>query len=634
MPSRLTGSAVLAIVLVFALTGGASAEYTLRTSGTAEGGGFSAAGSHSLAFTLGQASPVGISANSSYDLASGLVMMLLDVSPPLILHEDVPGAGARVALDIRATVSDDRTGVESVTIFYREGGISTFRQKTMADGGDGLYTGTLSPSAVTEKGLVYYIEARDKAQNVSRHPAGAPDTLIGVPVEFEDLISFVEMQGGEYRMISLPGNPDGGIDDILVDDLGNHSRTSWRLGRWKGGAGCEADCYDEYPNVDAFAPGRGFWLISKSKTRFDFSGTSVDIRQPHAVPLYMGWNQIATPFAFTTDWISTRIRFDGQTYALNEEYVVGTDTVYVEDNLVAYDGIYQGHQSSMEPWHGYWVYNGSTQPVEALIYPDIQSALLAGGSGAGGPYAGRKLESLITVSVSSGETLKGTILAGTSPEAGDSWDELDHREPPAIGDHVRLIFDRPDWGRRAGKYMSDIRKTTDGGCAWSLTAESSVETAASIIAEPAIDLPSGWDLFLYDLESGLKLAGADMPYPFRMDGKRGFMLVAGTPDFVRAEEGASGIDLRPQIVSTAPNPFAGDIRISLFIPSSQRVKLGVYTVEGRRVGMVADERLDTGVHIFTWSGRSQAGEPVSPGIYFLRFETDGSLQTRKILKVN
>ena len=632
MVSKLTGLMLLATVLalaVLALAGPARAEYTLRTAGTAEGGGMSSGGGHSLVFTLGQASPIGMSANTNYGLASGLVMMLIDVSPPLILHDESPGAAARVALDLEATVGDDRTGVESVTVFYREGGISTFRQKAMVDGGSGLYSGSIPPSAVTEKGLVYYIEARDRAQNVSRHPAGAPDTLIGVPVSFEGLISAVELPGGEYRMISLPGAPDGGIDDVLVDDLGDHSKTSWRLGRWNPAAGCEDECYDEYPDVDGFAPGRGFWLVSKSKTRFDFSGVSTDIRKPYAIPLGMGWNQIATPFGFTTDWLSTRIRFDGQTYALDEEHVVGADTIYVEDNLVAFDGIYRGLQSSLEPWMGYWIYNGSTRPVEALVYPDIQAALLAGG-----PFAGRPVDNLITVSVSSRETLRGTVLAGTSPEAEDGWDAMDHREPPAIGEYLRLVFDRPDWGRRAGKYMSDIRKGTAGGCAWNLTAESSGPAAASLVAESTMDLPAGWDLFLYDLESGLKLAGADMPYPFRLSGRRDFMLVAGTPEFIRAEESGSRIDLKPQIVSAAPNPFAGDIRISLFVPARQRVKLAVYTVEGRRVGMIADTHLDTGVHTFGWSGRSAAGEAVSPGIYFLRFETDGSLQTRKIIRVN
>ncbi len=631
MRGKLTAfmAVLTALGVMLAFAGAASAEYTLRAAGTAEGGGTSSGGDYSLTFTLGQTSPIGVSTNTNYSLSSGLVMMLLDVSPPLILHQASPSAAARVALGLEANVGDDRTGVGSVTIFYREGGITAFRQKAMQHQTGSLYTASIPPSAVTEKGLVYYIEARDNAQNVSTYPAGAPDSLIGVLVTFEDLLSAVEMPAGQYRMISLPGTPDGGIDDILIDDLGDHSRTSWRLGRWNGEAGCDEECYDEYPHVAPFAPGRGFWLISRSKTRFDFSGTSVDIRQPHILPLDMGWNQIGTPFGFLTDWLSTRIRFDGQTYALDEEHVVDGDTLYVEDNLVSYDGTYHGHQSSLEPWDGYWVYNGSTQPVDLLVYPDIQAGLLGRG-----PYAGRPVDNLIALSVSSRETLKGTILAGTSAEARDGWDAMDHREPPTIGEYLRLVFDRPDWGRRAGKYMSDMRRTAPEGCTWNLTAESSGETAASLAAESVLDLPAGWDLFVYDLESGLKLGTADMPYPFRLDGRRDFMLVAGTRQFVRAEEADSRIDLKPQIVSTAPNPFAGDIRISLFVPARQRVKLGVYTVEGRHVSTVADTYLESGVHNLSWHGLSAAGEAVSPGIYFLRFETEGSLETRKILKVN
>jgi hypothetical protein len=570
-----------------------------------------------------------MSGNTDYDLSSGLVMMLLDVSPPLILHQESPGAAARVALDLEATVGDDRTGVGNVTIFYREGGISTFRQKAMQHVADGLYAGSIPPSAVTEKGLVYYIQARDNAQNISRYPAGAPDSLIGVPVSFVDLLSAVEMPSGQYRMISLPGTPDGGINDILVDDLGDHSKTSWRLGRWNPAEGCEEQCYDEYPQVEGFAPGRGFWLISKSKTRFDFSGTSGDIREPHIIELGMGWNQIGTPFGFSTDWLSTRIRFNGEAYAIDEEHVVGADTLYVEDNLVSYDGTYQGHQSSLEPWLGYWIYNGSTQPVDLLVQPHMQAGLLGSG-----PYAGKAVDNLIAVSVSSLETLRGTILAGTSPQARDGWDAMDHREPPTIGEYLRLVFDRPDWGRRAGKYMSDMKRTAVDGCTWDFSAESSGETVASLKAEAMMDLPAGWNVFVYDPESGLKLGPADMPYPFRMDGRREFVLVAGTEEFIRAEESESGIDLKPQIVSTAPNPFAGDIQISLFIPTRQRVKLGVYTVEGRRVSMVADTYLEGGVHNLSWQGVSAAGERVSPGIYFLRFETEGLLEARKILKVN
>ena len=51
----------LGLLLVFATT--AFPEYTLRAAATAEGGGTSSAEQYHLTFTLGQTSPVGVSAN-------------------------------------------------------------------------------------------------------------------------------------------------------------------------------------------------------------------------------------------------------------------------------------------------------------------------------------------------------------------------------------------------------------------------------------------------------------------------------------------------------------------------------------------------------------------------------------------
>ena len=60
-------------------------------------------------------------------------------------------------------------------------GLSPEVQKVMtADGG--TFSAELPPSAVTERGLLYYIEATDNAGNVSRYPRGAPDSLISVRV--------------------------------------------------------------------------------------------------------------------------------------------------------------------------------------------------------------------------------------------------------------------------------------------------------------------------------------------------------------------------------------------------------------------------------------------------------------------
>ena len=232
--------------------------------------------------------------------------MLIDMVPPGVEHQPAASVPARTSVEIVAEVTDTRSGIDTVKIFFREGGYYTFREKPMALSGTikDVYNATLPPSSVTERGLVYYIEAVDNRGNVGHYPAGAPDSLINLPVAFTDLAS-ATLPAGQYRMVSLPGAPaDGSPDSVLVDDLGFYGRKAWRLGRWNA-EGCGGErCYDEYPSVVDFAPGRAFWLISSEARAFDFSGVSVDITEPCEIPLQQGWNQVASPFGFTTDWLS------------------------------------------------------------------------------------------------------------------------------------------------------------------------------------------------------------------------------------------------------------------------------------------------------------------------------------------
>ena len=98
------------------------------------------------------------------------------------------------------------------------------------------FSASIPPSAVTERGILYYIEAADSAGNVSRYPASAPDSIVDVRVWFEDLPSGFEIPAGEYRMVSLPGSADASPDLVLADDLGNYDKKAWRLGRWSQAA--------------------------------------------------------------------------------------------------------------------------------------------------------------------------------------------------------------------------------------------------------------------------------------------------------------------------------------------------------------------------------------------------------------
>ncbi len=68
----------------------------------------------------------------------------------------------------------------------------------------------------------------------------------------------------------------------------------------------------------------------------------------------------------------------------------------------------------------------------------------------------------------------------------------------------------------------------------------------------------------------------------------------------------------------APNPSAGDVRISMKIPIPSEIYLRVYDVKGRIIRKLSSGHFESGVHPFTWDGRDDSGKMAAGGIYFIR----------------
>ncbi len=66
-----------------------------------------------------------------------------------------------------------------------------------------------------------------------------------------------------------------------------------------------------------------------------------------------------------------------------------------------------------------------------------------------------------------------------------------------------------------------------------------------------------------------------------------------------------------------PSPSRGRTRFSIVVPREQNVRLTVSDVTGARIATLNDAPLSAGEHAFEWSGRSHAGSPVRPGLYFV-----------------
>lgn len=82
-------------------------------------------------------------------------------------------------------------------------------------------------------------------------------------------------------------------------------------------------------------------------------------------------------------------------------------------------------------------------------------------------------------------------------------------------------------------------------------------------------------------------------------------------------------------LSTGPNPSAGAVDIALTLARPSAVALEVFEPGGRRV-FAWRGALGPGAHHVTWDGRSESGEAVSPGIYFVTARAGSDQANRRV----
>jgi hypothetical protein len=80
-----------------------------------------------------------------------------------------------------------------------------------------------------------------------------------------------------------------------------------------------------------------------------------------------------------------------------------------------------------------------------------------------------------------------------------------------------------------------------------------------------------------------------------------------------------------------PNPFNPAATLEYTLAAPGRVSIRVYDLAGRLVRTLVDARIGPGEYRAVWDGRTESGDRASSGVYFVRMETSGFEDTRKVL---
>jgi hypothetical protein len=80
-----------------------------------------------------------------------------------------------------------------------------------------------------------------------------------------------------------------------------------------------------------------------------------------------------------------------------------------------------------------------------------------------------------------------------------------------------------------------------------------------------------------------------------------------------------------------PNPFNPTTSISYRLAKSVDVRLTVYNTLGQAIRSLVNQKLAAGQHTITWNGTNDAGQPVTSGTYFYKFQAGDFVQVNKMV---
>jgi hypothetical protein len=114
---------------------------------------------------------------------------------------------------------------------------------------------------------------------------------------------------------------------------------------------------------------------------------------------------------------------------------------------------------------------------------------------------------------------------------------------------------------------------------------------------------------------------------------------SGARDMIRLDDiriesasSVSAVELPVELSTTLhpnyPNPFEASTTIRFEVQKAGHARVAVYDVLGRRIDVLVDEARPAGVHHVAWHSRD-----VASGVYFVRMEHGGIVQTRTVTKL-
>ena len=369
--------------------------------------------------------------------------------------------------------------------------------------------------------------------------------------------------------------------------------------------------YHVWPDMESFAPGRGFWLRLFESRTVAITGVLPPEDRDYPVPVELGWNIIGNPRRQAVDLADVKVQVGtDDAVTLNEAFNLG----YLQPGVFGYTPA-SGYElmDTLEPFAGYWL---------RCLTPGGLRLIFSAETGTSSYHSHRTSQGVVgqlntswqmPLRASAGRYRSSAYL-GVAPQASAGIDPLlDLQAPPSFGPAVepRFVIER-ERNAYTG-YLTDIRSEADSRLVWTVQISSNVPEVPICLSWPDMSqVPSDLHPVLVDAAANRRIY-MRTTRRYEMPGE-----ATGVKRVVQIEmtRGAPG----PLVISSlaiAAAPVGLQVTYTLSAPAT--VSAQIMNIAGRQVREIVVASLQPAGHnSLVWNLRSGAQRRVPDGVYLVK----------------
>ena len=433
--------------------------------------------------------------------------------------------------------------------------------------------------------------------------------ILGYPssIPFNNTFTFNDPgQSSSFRMIGVPGNDNISISAIFFGSSGE----DWIAYHDNG---TTTDYLVEYDATGTFnfAPGKGFWVLSKTPVEINRSSSTVPLEYKTVQVNSNQDNRIVTPINLHNEW-----------NIITNPYEIGISWAEVQTindvsvSIHAFNGNYST-SSTLQPYEGYY-FNNVTNLSELHIPYSVNQGL------PNSNLLAKKTSENILISLNCKGEISSRIQIGFNDNSKNGYDSLDMFIPPGDFEEKRISIFNPILETEYKYLSNDFRNPNKNH-----------------IYDIEIKYPIGesYDLIIEGIEniglSNAYLVGPNVNF-VNLESKSSLQLISsqkinrytlliGSDDFIENQQN----QLLPKeynLSQNYPNPFNPDTRIIYDIPEESFVSLKVYDILGKEIATLVSNQKQPGKYEINFSGLN-----LSSGIYFYTLSSSNFVETKKMI---